>query len=129
MTWLMCCDFELAIAGTSINWDFYARPSVLSVVLVIGMVSILSILSVVLSISILGLPELPFGSGLIWVLACLFAFEATSRRRFVYNVRIDLIFKFLELGGQGVAWVTDLHRLIAGVGTASKKKKVSSHAT
>ena len=80
MIWLMCCDFELAIAGTSINLDFDAQPSVLSVVLVIGMVSILSVISVVLSISILGLPELPFGSGLIWVLACLFVFEATSHQ-------------------------------------------------
>ena len=47
-------------------------------------------------------------------------FEATSPLRFVYSVRIDLVFKFLEFGGQGVAWVTDLHWLTAGVGTASK---------
>ena len=52
----------------------------------------------------------------------MFVFEATSPLRFVYSVRIDLVFKFLEFGGQGVAWVTDLHWLTAGVGTASKKK-------
>ena len=68
------------------------------------------------------LPELPFGSGLIWVLARLFGFEATSPLRFVYSVQIELVFNFLEFGGQGVACVTDLHWLAAGVGTASNKK-------
>ena len=53
-------------------------------------------------------------------------FEATSPLRFVYSVRIDLVCEFLEFGGQGVAWVTDLHWLTAGVGTAYLKKKKSS---
>ena len=36
---------------------------------------------------------------------------------------IGLVFKFFEFGGQGVAWVTDLRWLIAGVGTTSTQKK------
>ena len=57
----------------------------------------------------------------------MFVFEATfpCDSCTVYSSRIDLVFKFeefFEFVGQGVVWVTDLHWLTAGVGTASQKK-------
>ena len=37
------------------------------------------------------------------------------------KVKFEQRLLFLDLGGQGMAWVTDLHWLTAGVGTASNK--------